>query len=133
MRELRSRRSRVDSRSKVSCSLSSAPFLPFRTAATGMNDSLGRRPSRTSPVGPFGPMTKWRSGCSYGKFRIGLSNATTSEPPRCLPRVSTAGAITRQSSVSGCYVNLAADVLKPRNRSAVERLRGGRASPQQCG
>jgi hypothetical protein len=25
-----------------------------------MNDSLGRRPSRTAPVGPLAPMTKWR-------------------------------------------------------------------------
>ena len=39
-----------------------------------MNDSLGRRPSMTSPVGPSEPITKCRSGGSYGPFRTGFSS-----------------------------------------------------------
>ena len=45
---------------------------PSCDGGTGMNDSLGRRPSRISPVGPSGPSSKWRSGGSYGELRIGL-------------------------------------------------------------
>jgi hypothetical protein len=32
--------------------------LPLRVGGIGMNDSLGRRPTRISPVGPFGPRAK---------------------------------------------------------------------------
>lgn len=50
--------------------------LPFLGFGTGMNDSEGRRPPRTSPVGPWEPRTKCCAGGSYGPFRIGLSIAS---------------------------------------------------------
>src|SRR5579863_4997059 len=34
----------------------------FPVAGTGMKDSLGRRPRRSCPVGPVGPISKWASG-----------------------------------------------------------------------
>ena len=66
IRELTSRRSPVTSKSMPCCSASPLPVaaLPFRPAGTAMNDSLGRRPAFTSPVGPDGPRTKWASGGS---------------------------------------------------------------------
>lgn len=64
---------------------------PFRVTGTGMNDSLGRRPSSVTPVGPCGPSSKCRCGGSYGELRIGLPILTklaslpdsTSPPPSC--------------------------------------------------
>ena len=38
--------------------------LPLLLTGTGMNDSLGRRPGRTFPVGPCGPSSKCASGGS---------------------------------------------------------------------
>ena len=35
----------------------SLPFLPFFVTAIGIKDSLGRRPSLISPVGPCGPIS----------------------------------------------------------------------------
>jgi len=52
-------RSPVASKSMAICS---PPF--FFGAGIGMKDSLGRRPGLISPVGPFGPITKWRSGAT---------------------------------------------------------------------
>src|SRR4051794_5328530 len=72
MSELTSRRSPVMSKSSPCCS-GATPIAVFFPTGIGMNDSLGRRPSFVSPVGPFGPMTKWRCGASYGEVRIGLS------------------------------------------------------------
>jgi len=48
-----------------------------------MNDSLGRRPGRSWPVGPFGPSSKWCSGRSYGELMMGLdSNESVKFVPR---------------------------------------------------
>ncbi len=59
MRVFCSRRSPVASKSKACC----ASFLPLVETGIGMNDSLGRRPSFVSPVGPCGPITKcWLGG-----------------------------------------------------------------------
>ena len=45
-----------------------SPFLPFlRRPATGMNDSLGRRPSWISPVGPSWPMLEVPLGRLVGR------------------------------------------------------------------
>src|SRR5690606_11436079 len=58
--------------------LGAAPFLRFFFGfGTGMNDSLGRRPSITVPVGPFGPISKKRVGGSYGPFKTGSSGAAS--------------------------------------------------------
>ena len=67
--EFCSRRSPVTSKSKACWSTFWRPFL---LTGTGMNDSLGRRPGRSAPVGPVGPISKCCSGASYGELRIGL-------------------------------------------------------------
>lgn len=54
IREFSSRRSPVASKSNVCCSFPP----PFFGGGTGMNDSLGLRPGRTTPVGPFSPSSK---------------------------------------------------------------------------
>ena len=56
-----SRRSPVTSKSRLSCA--AAP-RSLRDAGTGIHDSLGRRPALIAPVGPDGPISKYRSGAS---------------------------------------------------------------------
>jgi len=61
--EFSSRRSPVTSASNACCSPAVAgPPRPLRATGMGMNDSLGRRPARTTPVGPPGPSSKYASG-----------------------------------------------------------------------
>src|SRR5690606_31769010 len=74
--------------------------LPLRPAGTAMNDSLGRRPGATSPVGPDVPRTKCAPGGSYGELRIGLSSSMASVMCGCvlpLGRVS----VVRSRHVDG--------------------------------
>ncbi len=81
IREFFSRRSPVRSMSISTCVAADA-CLPFLIGAMGMNDSLGRRPGLTAPVGPFGPISKCWSGCSYGELMIGFSiDSPTVKPP----------------------------------------------------
>src|SRR5579859_3369553 len=61
--------------SSVGCTDPSACRAPLRLAAIGTRESLGRRPSLITPVGPCGLISKWRVGTSYGRFRIGLLSA----------------------------------------------------------
>ena len=70
--EFSSTRSPVASKSSACCS--PAPLLGF---GTGMKDSLGRRPSLISPVGPRSPSSKCRSGGSNGELRIGFERSAS--------------------------------------------------------
>src|SRR5680860_1563309 len=66
-----------------SWTLLSAPFArPLRTGATGMYDSLGLRESMIVPVGPAGPISKWRVGTAYGGLMIGLASGSTGTASR---------------------------------------------------
>jgi len=55
--------------------------LPFLGGGIGMYDWEGRRPGRMVPVGPLGPISKYRLGMSYGPLRTGSANDSVTLAP----------------------------------------------------
>jgi len=80
-------RSPVRSKSRLSWISLPPTALPLRDAGTGIQDSLGRRPGRMTPVGPLAPIWKCRPGGSYGPLRTGSLSSSATSPPSASARL----------------------------------------------